>query len=815
MARLLAIRLIKDNKVITVAIIVTIALASMMFFLSLIYSQVVQDEFISNMPYEAENADIEIVYQSSSETRIITTTPLDDYQEYIDYSVGVLNLYGTTTIKGNIHYIDLKGVSEEGFNRINDYEFIESIGRNLREDEVIISRWTSEELGLGLDSQLSINVNGRNQTFYVAKIVEDHPSFEQIGAHVVYAMDNYVSKYMGHPLGGIYNKIFIQSSEHITATELIDMLDEIEEYSDYKISESNNLEDIYTNVRDISLPVTIGTSLCAVLALLLVYMIITTSYRKRVNLISQLKANGATNGFITKVSLIEGSIYTLGGVIIGLIINALLLLVFLPKFLNINIDSFYNIRLLLSSLLCALVALIMIIAPIIKLRKVSVRKAQIASSQNMWEPKLYTLIISISLIILSVVLLVFSKYLNYSRGIVALAASFVGFIMLLPYLLRLVLWIARRFDSKIKGALHIAIINLKSEKSIVNNARILMLGILICSIIFSAVNISKDLGYQLIDQLDCDIIIQNVRGDTLTHVDMIDNIDGVYDVYSYKFDKARVESINYDVNVIGLDPENITLMGEFEVITPLSVVIDSLSSGDNIVIDYMYHKVYKINQGDTIPITINDITHNLRVGGFYSSYQYGGRTAMINNELLSELYNVSPYDTIILKTEHNIDDTVMNIRSIMGTYNLVVLNKHSAFDLYFNLIDDAIVFSYYFVSLIILVCFASVFTNIINARELRKRVRLQMITLGLNKNKLVLIQLIENAISGLIVLLLSSSMLIIINLSISNILSISSIYVAKIVSLSVLIFISLLYLTVYAAMSLFGKYDKNINVTIK
>ena len=806
-----------DNKARSAAIIITIALAIVMLFMSLIYSHIVKEEFYNNKAVEAENIDIRIEYSPDSDTRIVNITPLNAYNDEIEFAVGVLDLYGMSNLSGNVHYINLRGITEDGFNQLNDTVIINSIGRKLRKDEIIIDQTTSQELSLSLDSHIDIKVGDKTKTFYVAEIVEDHPIFRVSGVSVIYGIETYISEYVGGGFGGIYNKIFIKAKSDVDKDNLIQTLSEISEYEDYIISYERDVNSMDEQAEQFALPISIGLVGCACIALFMVFLIINAGYKKRIGFISEMKSLGASNGYLTNLFLIESIFYIILGMLIGLLINNIMLRAVIPSFMNIDSgNSYYSLMIYLSNLIAGILVLLLVIYPIIRCRKISVRKARLQSIGTLWKGRNLYLIISIALIITSISLFIFSNYLNYLRGIISLILCVIGIIMISPFITCCIGQLILKIKQNGKGIWRNAVNNVKSERSIVSNVRIIIAGIIICTIISSAAMLTSVIGKQLIDDVDCDIIIRNVKGDSESQMNTISGIDGVYDLYAYQFEKVdfNIADIDYHIHIFGINPDDINFMGDIEYITPENQAIELLNNG-GMLIDYMYFKVFKINIGDEIPITINNITKNLRVDGFYKSFQYAGRTAIISSDTLSGLYEIPTYDTIILKTINDVDATVLEIRSLMGMNNLIVLNKHTVYKLAINLINNAIDFAYYFTLIIILVCFISIIINILNSREERKFEKYQMLSLGFSRLHLLKIELLENVLSGIISLIISIFALLIINYSIINILSISKIYIDSVINIEMFFIIGSVFLLTYIAISFSSYYSINKNDLIK
>jgi len=788
----------KENYVRTAAIIITVALSSVMLFLSLIYSHTVNEEFFNNQPVEAENADIRIEYSPDSDTRIINLTPLELYLDKTDFAVGVLELYGTAEIKGDIQYIALRGIKEDGFNKINNINYYKTIGRDLKKDEVIIDRLTSVELGLDIDDSFTVKIGKIEKTFYVGKIAEEHPCFQGLGAYVVYGIESYVSEYIGSVFGRVYNKIFIKTAVGIDKDFFIEEIRSIPEYSHYSVNYEPDVTAIESQAKDISLPVMIGTFLCAFLAVLMVCLIINAGFKKRAGVISSLKSLGASESFLIKLNILECLYYILSGLILGLIINFYILKFRIPQMMEINSsDGYYVKRLFLSLILCGVMTLMMTLYPVFRQRRISVRRAYSESKNTVWKGNNITVFLSLMMIIISALLIIPSS-LNPVRGIISLSLCFIGIILIIPYIIRLISNFLLRLD--LRGVPFMSLNNLHSERLTASNIRIFIVGVIVSTVIMSASSITTEIAAGLINGIDTDIIVTNVRGDTDYQVEKIKDMAGVKDVFSYQYEKVDIDfgAENYHMHIIGIKPEDVEYLGSPEY---YGCSTETLYK-DGILIDYLYYKIFDIRQGDELAVTINGIRKNIEVSGFYHSYLYGGRTAIINRDYLAEQFGIPLYDTILLKSEGDINETVMKIRADMGVNNLIVENINEAFSLYFKIIDNTVKFADWFILIIFAVSLAGIFTNIINSREERKAVRYRMYSLGFSEKDLAAGEFIENSSGGLICSLIAFLTLFIIRNSLINILSFSKIYIVKAVDNAVFIFTALLFTVIYSLISL-------------
>lgn len=802
----LAFKNLKNNR--TIAIVVTIALCSVMLFLGSIYNHIVEGEFLKSRQVVAENVDIIMESSSESSSNFIATTPLTNVSHMMEFYVGVLDLYGSSIINGSTHYINLKGIKEENIFKLNDIEYIHSLDRDLKSDEIVISESASLDLKLVLNSRITIKIGDKSKIFYVGRIAKDHPSFNISGAYVMYGLENYVSEYIfGGGFGNIYNKIYIKAADNIEVDALISELKDMASYRNINVTKEYDISSIKNISYEISLPVLISIYGCVLLALYLLYLIITAGMKKREGLIAQLKSVGADNSYIIKTFLIEYVVYTAMGLLLGGALSIIILKKILPNMIGIDInDIFYAHRLYLALIISASVVLILSLFPIVKVSRVSIRKTMVSSKNTLWKNNLFTFVCGITLFIISVVLC-FNPYLNGGRGFIILVFSFIGALFIIPYILQLVsALLLKKFN---RGALGEGVRNLKREKSIAVNLRIFYAGLIICSVIASAASLTVTVGKQLINDIDSDIIIRNVKGDTKTQLDIINGVYGVYDVYAYQYHMTTItfDEKNLNLHIIGVNPDDMNMLKDLVFVTEETVLKQALNGNDGIALDYMFHKIHRINIGDEIEITINNITHSLKVVGFYSSYQYGGRTATISNSYFSTLYSVNPYNTIMCKTSEDVDKTVSVLRNELGFYNLVVLNKYTVFEIYDTIMDNTVTFAYYFTFFILLVSFVSIITNVINSREERKIPRYQMFSLGFSRAHLMLIETAENLISGIVGVISALITSILINIAITNILSISNVYLLNALSLNVLFIMSSAFLFAYTIIALTSYYS--------
>ncbi|HKL74209.1 MAG TPA: hypothetical protein VJ903_04890, partial [Clostridia bacterium] len=265
----------------TFAIIITIAITSIILFLCFSYRQIVATQFSLAQKVEAENADIRIEYKPEASSRIINDTALTKLNDKADFFIGVLDLYGVSQLNDKTEYINLRGIDEENLYRLNTLEVTKGVDRDIKSDEIIIDKYTSKSLQLDIDSSLKLTIGNLTKTFYVAKIVKEHPCFKTDGAYVFYCKENVASQFIGGYFGNIYNKIFIKAAKQVDIDTLIDEIKAIPDYTNYKVVKEFDQGIMTSKINNAALPMTLALFACAFLSLYLVYLIANASYKRK------------------------------------------------------------------------------------------------------------------------------------------------------------------------------------------------------------------------------------------------------------------------------------------------------------------------------------------------------------------------------------------------------------------------------------------------------------------------------------------------------------------------------------------------------
>jgi ABC-type lipoprotein release transport system permease subunit len=800
----LTFRNIIKNKLRTAAILLTVALSCVMLFLGLIYNRLAVGQFMETKVVESENADLRLAYTAGSSSRVITAEHLSQFDSEIEFAAGVLELYGSAALDGQQVYINLRGATEENIDKLNNLTYIAQQNRAMRKHELVISQKTAEEYGLKINSTFMIAVGSKQQLFTVGKIAQHHACFDAPGAIVMYGIESFVSSYFwGGGFGKVYNKIYIKTVDGVNQDDLGKRIMEIEAYKGYDIKETSQDEELRRRANEIAIPVTIAVLGCLLLGLLLVYMVFNAGVKKRAELISRLKSVGAKNSFISTIFMMECFIYIVIGAGLGYLCNKFLFKHYLPKIISFDTaDIFYRNVMIYSSAATAATVFIMSLLPIIKTRGVAIRTSFSAAKNTVWKSNLIVFLLGMAMIVTAACLCIPYR-LEANRGIASLLLGILGILLVAPYA-------ARYFVKGLQkvfhwGAANLALKNVESERGLANTLRVLTAGMMICIIISSAANITYNLGLQTVENIDSDIIIENIRAQSPTPINTIKSIEGVYDVYAYQMRKVDIVAAGEktEINLIGISPDNLGFIKDTGSVSSREEIISMIAKKEGMLIDISYSKVFGIAIGDKINITIGGITQDIAVVGFFQSYFYAvGKTAVMSNELMSELFGLPLFDSLVCKTTEDVEETIAKIRAGLGTYNIIAYNKGAAYGVYLTVLQNLVDFSNIFTYFVILVCIFGILTNILNSREERKGVFYQLYSLGVSRMQLFLCELLESVFVLIVTFGLTAAALALCNYALINTIAIMQIYVMRAINTKIALTISAIFGAFYLLLSI-------------
>lgn len=791
-----------DSKIRLVAIIFTIAVCLVLLFLCFSYQNIVENQFFAAKQVEAENADIRIEYSSEASSRLITTSPLTPILDKTSFALGVLDIYGKSIINGNTEYINLRGVKEDSFNLLNNLETKKSLDRPLRSDEIIVDEYTSSKLNLSLDSLIEITVGDITQQFFVAKIVKNHSSFETSGAYVIYCMENTASKFIGGYFGNLYNKIFIKAADNISVDELLLEIQNIPEYSNYKIIKENDASFIIARTYNASLPMIIALASCATFSLYLVYLIVNTSLKRQNLFISRLKSIGASKKYIMGVFLLESLMYILGGLVLGITANLILIN---NNFFNLVPDLngvFYTKMLILSAFVTIALFFICMLVPVLKTNKISTILLYKESKNTLRKENKFVFFAALCLLVVSIILII-PEFLNSTRGIIAFILCFLGIFLILPHLTRFFVGLVK---GKINNSLgYVVANNLAYEKLSANILRIIFSGIVICSILASSAFLTANIKDSIVNDIDCDIVITNVKTEKDLHLNSIASKSQLYNVnpVNIKDTTIKIGGNDFDLTILSCAPSALENIGKITYITPKPTLVSNMDKG--IALNYSYHKTHKLELGDKIAVSYKGITSLIEITAFFNSYQYGGKLGIMSNDLISKSFNIPLYDTVIAKTSANVDTTITMLRAELDS-NIVVLSKSSLYSVYDSILQKTVMLTKFFAVIIVIVCLVSVLFNIINSREEKKIETYKMFSLGFSKKHIMLMELMEILLTACLAFLASFVAYPIINYALTNAFSMNGLYIQSPLSYKFLAIIGASFITLLALNSLFAYF---------
>ncbi|HKL94156.1 MAG TPA: FtsX-like permease family protein, partial [Clostridia bacterium] len=475
-----------------IATILVIALAVAILFCVLSYNSTVQSYMHAVETSNSGNSDITISYRSDG-ARIVNTNSLNHLQNDFEYCVGALSIFGIYENDESDNYVYLRGFDRDSIETISEIEFVEGSIENLtaRYDNVAVSETTAKELGLSLNSEISITVMNVTKTFYVAAIAKGGGLFAKNSPYTIIGINSGVTRFFSSEWGGLYSEIYIKLKDGVLLTSAIEAIKAIPDYHNMKVEKSIDNTAIDRKSSNLAAPVNIVGAAVIFLALVAILMLFATNEKSKRTFISKMTSIGATKNQVAGIIAVETAIFAVIGSLLGIafavVIFKLLLQWTLGSAITLPI-SFW--KLIVSMTVGIIVTMLAGSIPMFLARRRSVRENLLATSKENNKQKL-ALFIFMS-ILLAVCLFFEFTIETATAGVYALIAFIVLILMVVmfsPMFLTLFEKITRH-TQKCNKSLRIATLNLSRVQSSRRGVQILALGLTVSVMLFVAWNMT-------------------------------------------------------------------------------------------------------------------------------------------------------------------------------------------------------------------------------------------------------------------------------------------------------------------------------------
>ena len=410
------IRNIKQKKGRSILIILSLMIASIVFILNITIPKQIVESNMNKMRNVIGSSDLLVA--SFSEFNI-NDIKLND--ENINY-VGVNELY-------TIHKDKTLVIYGTDISFASNIKLIENI--NLLDDEIIISKTTSEKYNYQVNDIMTIDINDHKYNLKVKKIVDNKGLM-------------YFKTLSGIININTYNKLLKTNSNNYK-TYYIDVLDNKVDLvnafiksnnKEYMVEELVDLEKIKEDNSYIQLILLI----IFIMATIMIFFVVNTLNKmiilERMKVIGTFRSIGASKKKMNMLLILENSIYGLLGGILGSIVS-----LFINKFSiklllgGTSLDtSIPIINLIFGIIFTIILEVLMSLGAIIKSNKYSIKEIMFENKSTKQNTNLISSLLSILLIIISILLYLFTSDTNVIIDLLGIVMFWIGISYFIPTL---------------------------------------------------------------------------------------------------------------------------------------------------------------------------------------------------------------------------------------------------------------------------------------------------------------------------------------------------------------------------------------------
>jgi len=599
-----------ENKFRSFLILLSITLSAALFFSTIAMSGTIEQMFLEQVRKYIGNAEI-VIYPNENSPgdmlRMNSTLEFEDEMEYvIGYTLGnaIIRKIDAPDIQ-----IDLRGYRLEDLEKMNPITLENELDiMPFNGKKAVIGRTDADRLEIGVGDNIIMEIKDRRHSFYICGIASSEGLFRPEAESITILVPRetlaalYGSRDMVH-------RIFLKTVDSEQLDHYLASLSSV--YNRYTVAETISQSELESYGRGITVPFFLMLTLVVFISVFIIYSSFKVIALERIPVIGTFRSLGATKRTTNTILLGESLLYGLlggsFGVLVGRIILKIVTMVLAHNPYNdtpMSMEIVYDQSHILMALIGATVlALVSSLAPIVKVSKIPVKDIVLNNldtkvTLRRWKPLLGLLLIGCGLTMPHIysgdhALLVFA---------VTMLIAVVGLIFTIPLVTGLMIIIFSHIYIFVFGNIGLlALKNIKNNKSIIDNAALLTIGIaslLLISIITYSVSVEVVNVY---GQAQYDIYIAMSEGSRRTE-QRIRAINGVEDVLechvAYNVQISGAEQSIF--SLYGVDIEKYFTYHTFEIIGDRETIIARAPEGRNIILNSILLDRFSLSPGDII-----------------------------------------------------------------------------------------------------------------------------------------------------------------------------------------------------------------------
>lgn len=767
------IRNIKEKKIRTFLILISVAMTSGLFFTSLAITDTISEINLEMHRSMVGNSDIRIFPKDNEEGEpYIDLSGVGKVSDLIEYGIGTLDgsaLYEPS--KEEMIYVTMVGTTLEDLEINNPITFRDvQQGEEFDRNQLIISEMTAEKYQLSLGDTMELEFGSHKKQFEIFGIAKLKGIFLAEGSMTsilipkitlseIYELDNQV------------NNIYIKLDN---AEQLDEVLQKLQlEYPDCEVTEALDSSDLQQSMNEIELPLKLVTIFIIIMCIFIVYTAFKIISIERLPNIGTFRSIGATKKMTGRILILEslfyGAVGGIAGVGIGLAALLLITKVMVTDISKNNtlLPDFSPIYLLFTFLFAVVLSYISAMLPIHGIFKIPTK--ELILNQTYKESKRHIVItfIAIFLLIVSIFLPNFipeNPLLVLIIDDICVIMILFALVMLLPVIIRVMVPILEKIFSIIGKDGVLAAKNLRNNKNILNITGLLVIGI-------STLIMISSINQSIIDEIlnlfsktfkyDIQLVYKNADQNFINELQATDRITdatGIIINDDLKF-AGTEDSINC---VYGIDPGRFLNHWNFDIPED---TIGKLTQGRTIILGSTVLEKLGLKVGDNINLDFTNGIKTYQIIGSFDTLWDSGSIGLISDENMLRDSDYAYYSRVYVRANRPAEELQKELQA--KYLRNLTYNRTRSEDLTVNTegVDRVFKILKSYTQLTMLIGIIGIINNLIVSFMERRRSFAMYRSIGMSRlqlKKMIILEALSGGIIGGAIGLLAAGLMLII-----------------------------------------------------
>ncbi|TCL67323.1 putative ABC transport system permease protein [Hydrogenispora ethanolica] len=650
-------RNIQEKKLRTFLILISVALSAALFFAATAIAGTIEGMYLQRIKKYYGTAELIVHPNEKSPSGFFHVHPAEQYRNFTDYAIGVIESSGTYKNRHESADFDLKGFRLADLATMNPYVLARQ--RQLlpfQGKKIIISRAMAEKFHFRIGQNIELWLRDHRYRFRIAAIAEPVGLFQDDGLSNTAVVPRETLAALFGARGKV-TTVFIKLKDPSRAEEMVAKMSGA--FRRYTVRETVSRSELRREIGTISTPFMMMVILVLFMSVFIIYTSFKVITRERLPLIGTFRSIGATRRMTDLILFAESLLYgVVGGVAgcgMGLGILYVMSILMTPAWLAGKLNTvmkFTPLQLLMALALAVILALGSSLFPIIRISKIPVkeiilnaiaRPVRKKGRRLLWG----ALLLAVALAVPPLV----PQDVTFLATVAGMLLTTSAVILWIPFLTKLLTGALERIYQPLFGNLAVlAAKNLRDNQSSMNNIALLAIGISSLLMINTlSYSVSKEV-MSLYRDAQYDIWMWSWQPDRafkqrLLAVDGVKGVYGVYSAYQAELD-GRKDKIGW---LVGAAPEFFDYW-KLNILGDRRALLAQLDQDRQILLTASLRDKFGVKLGDYLTLQTKRGKKAYRISGFFTSLMENGSFAIIPERYFKLDMKEQYYNSLFIKT---------------------------------------------------------------------------------------------------------------------------------------------------------------------